>query len=354
MLSLTLMIGNLAMLELKRTNIMEVAKRAGVSAMTVTRAFNGGAPVAEKTRKQIMLAAEELGYRPNPMARALRGAKTKSIGVLFSMSGPHNSSVFLRKISLEAAKKSYVTYMADSLSDLAVICDALDDFQDRAVDGIICEIPYSFSQNKKIIEKLSLFHAKVIISEKKTEIKVNQIIRDRCKAIRDTIDCFVKNGKAKPLAIGTMNENHEKVRVFMKHLEKHGIAPLKRSFINIEKTVSFSGEDFARRLAEIYPEKIPFDAIWCSCDEGAAAVMNYLVKRGISVPDDVAVAGFNNSEMCEYLRPGLASIERFDREIAECAANMLFEEMEDKKTVLKIKNYPMKFVWRESAGKGFK
>ena len=94
----------------------------------------------------------------------------------------------------------------------------------------------------------------------------------------------------------------------------------------------------------------PFDALICSTDEGAAAVINYLYDMGCKVPDDVAVSGFNNIDITSYFKPPLASVDRRNQDVAECVTKMLLNRIANKDLPQQHEVIKMKFIHRESAG----
>lgn len=335
---------------IKRANILEVAKLAQVSAMTVTRAFNGNAPVAEKTRNIIIEAAKKLNYQPNFFAKTLRGEKTRSIGILWSLA-PHTSVRTIRNISSEFMKNGYVSYIADSLSDPEIMNNALRDYLNRSVDGLICQFPADLASNTEILEKIKAFPSKVLITYKEMSLPSDQIIHDRFSAMTEMADHFAKTGRKRVLIISSSPSNFERIEVFIQRLKRNGIKPLVPKIID-SKSVNdpLLGQKFVNTLRSEYPGKMPFDAIWCTCDEGAAAAMKLILERGYSVPKDIAVAGFNNSEMANYLTPPLASVQRSDDELVSSAVQMLLERMRNPGLPFMTKSYSMKFIARESAG----
>jgi LacI family transcriptional regulator len=94
------------------------------------------------------------------------------------------------------------------------------------------------------------------------------------------------------------------------------------------------------------------DAIWCSCDEGAATVISLLKDRGINVPEDIAVTGINDTPICRCVRPEIASIDRKNSQVAKQAAKMLLQRIANPDLPLQRETVNMRFVKRKSAGGG--
>lgn len=346
MISLTLSMRNG-----KRTNILEVAEMAGVSAMTVTRTFNNSGPVAEKTRRKIMDAANQLGYQPNLLARGLRGGKTNSIGVLWSLGGPHPSVELVRNISLKAMDAGYVTYTADSLSDPEIIVKTLDDYINRNIDGLIFQASApELLKNKKILERLSEIPAVTIVSHEEHDLPHDSIVRDRLESMKEIALHWIKTGRKRLLVVSD-NSCMPRVDILFDIFRKNGIKADEGSFINRDKKNGLSmSESFLLPFKEAFPGEFPFDAVWCSCDEGAAVVMAHLKKKGYRIPEDVSVIGFNDNEMSSLTTPPLASVARLTRKTAEKAWEFLYNRMQNPGMERQFAKYSMKFIRRESAG----
>jgi LacI family transcriptional regulator len=336
----------------KRANILEVAEKAGVSAMTVTRVFNDSGSVAEKTRRRIIEAAKELGYQPNLLAKGLRGGKTNSIGVLWSLGGPHFSVELVRNISLKAMNAGYVTYIADSLSDYDVIKKTLNDYINRNVDGLIFQATsIDFLKDKEISEKLSRISALTIVSHEPHDFPCDSIIRNRFAAMEEIASHWIGSGRKRLLAISD-DSCIKRVNLLFDAFKKNGLTIDSNSFWYRKKEDLSSpmGDTFLNAFKDAFPEEFPFDAVWCSCDEGAAAVMGELQKRGLRIPEDVSVIGFNNNEISSYTVPPLASVERQTKETAEKAWEFLYNRIRKPEMEKQFAKIFMKFIDRESAG----
>jgi LacI family transcriptional regulator len=93
------------------------------------------------------------------------------------------------------------------------------------------------------------------------------------------------------------------------------------------------------------------DALLCSCDEAAITAISWLTARGIHVPDDVAVVGFNNSSIDEHQAVPLASVDRREDEMIDAALQMLYSRLKEPALPVRRVELPMQFVWRRSAGR---
>lgn len=331
--------------------IADVAKAAKVSSMTVTRVFNQSGPVAAKTRERIMRKATELDYRPNFLARGLRGGKTRSVGILWSLAGPHPSTSVVREISTRLHRRGYLAYIADSLSDPSLMTSVLYDYATRRVDGLIVLLNESLAADKRIADALRKFASVVLVSPIEFVTDYDLIVRDPLSPLGELIGFWSETDRRRIVFVGTESSMRSRWERIKSLLKKHG-SPANldvKITIDVDKR-NLTGDEYVEGLLEKFPDPSSFDAVWCSTDEGAAAVMNHLRSIGVNVPEDVAVAGANNHSLGLRLSPPLATIDRRDDKVSEAAANMLLERLDGETGPPRREFFPMRFVHRLSAG----
>lgn len=332
-------------------NINHVAKRAGVSHMTVVRTFSGTAPVAVKTRAKVFKAASELGYRPNVLARGLRGGRTHTLGIGWNMPGSKGSGDVAHSIARSAKERGYVTYIADHQSDMSLGRDLLADFARRRVDGVVFLVGGVIDE--ELDTALQQFPAAVAVVRRADPSRIDQVVRSREAAICAVVDHFVKTGRRSPMAAWPGGDASEKVRIFRDRFRFHGIE------IAADSMIDFDWNIWRRSIVEAVVHsmdrhystgRVPFDAIFCGGDDIAMAMLMWLREKGYQVPGDVAVVGWNNSNASMCAVPSLATINPREGEVAEAIDRMLFARLDNIEVPLSREEVPMQFIWRESAG----
>ena len=340
----------------KNVTIMDVARDCGLSKSTVAYALNGSAKgkVSSVKREIVKKSASKLGYRPNFMAQSLRNGKTNSIGLLWSLSGPHDSLGLVRNISIRLMHKGYACHVADSLSDPGIVKRCLMDFRSRNVDGLIIQLDDKLLQNKEILNLLREIQNVIIVTPAAVENQFDNLTLDRTQAIREIVDHFVAAGRRQITLLSTADAGRE--RAFIEQVKFHNLAYSEDSIIHVE--TNCDGDDsssirwsyFVDTVKNKFNGQIPFDALICSTDQAAAAVINYLYESGYKVPEDITVSGFNNSGMAAYFRPPLASVDRRNQEAAENITEMLLNRIKTPTLPPQNRKLEMKFVHRKSAG----
>lgn len=335
---------------------MDVARDCGLSKSTVAYALNSSAEgkVSSSKRELVKKSAFKLGYRPNIMAQSLRNGKTNSIGLLWSLGGPHDSLGLVRNISIRLMRKGYACHVADSLSDPKIIKQCIVDFRSRNVDGLIVQLNEELADNKEILNLLHEISNVVVVTPEALEDKFDNLILDRAQSIRDIVDYFVASGRKRMVFLTTTDNARE--RAFIEQIKSHGLTCSEDSIIHVEKDYDetnpslLRGDFFVDTLKNKFTGKVLFDALICNTDEGAAAVISYLDKLGYRIPEDIAVSGYNNSEMAAYLRPPLASVDRRNQDVAEKLTEILFHRINTPASAPQQALLNMKFIHRKSAG----
>ena len=330
--------------------IGEVAKKAKVSPMSVTRTYSSPDKVSERIKKKVIAAAKELGYQPNILARSLRSGKSMTVGITWSFGGPHNSSQAVREIAKILFDHGYVSYISDSYSDNKIIKDTLRNFISRKIDGLIIHADIlDITADSELVEILHSIPNLVIVGKHFFNSPFDEIARSLQPPIDQIVSYWAKKGR-KNIYYMVRDVREKRIRYFQNALKNNGLN-YNDKIINTSYYGSNDiGACFQSALKEHFSDNFSADAILCACDEGAAGIITYLHQLGIKVPHDVAVCGWNNSQMSAYCNPPIASVERKSLETARVAAEMLLARLKGDKSAKKQINIKMEFVKRESAG----
>lgn len=315
--------------------IKDVAKKAGVSISTASYALNNRPNVHPKTREKILEVAESLGYYPNAHARNLKTRKSRNIGVfIYGFGGPIFSDL-LEGINLELQKKDYNIIVSSGKASSVLLrergVDAAVIFDSKISDQEIIQ----YSRNHPIVvldrnlDGKNIFH---------TMIKNQALVHDFLIKILDE-----KKYKKVSFLSGPEDSFNSKERLigFNKALQEKGLKPF--SIINGDFTTE-SGYQAGLLLAESN-EKPEF--IYCANDELAVGMIKALNEKGVKIPQDIALAGFDGIDLADYLTPKLTTIEinhfEWGRQIAGFLTRVL-----NKKEVYPLTDPEAQIIRRES------
>ena len=329
--------------------IKDVAKKAKVAVSTVSLVMNGKGPVSKDTEQKVLKAIEELHYHPQRSARGLATKRSGNFG--FILSGDHFSHAepFYTKIFLgtEFEARAYDYYILLTTIEPKVTNHNIPRFLlERNVDGVILagtvptEIVEYIHKNELPIVLIDYFLPQIYHST---------ILIDNEMGIRLVIDHLLELGHRKIAFIGG-DVDHPSMQVrcatFISYLQQKGIE-VSDTFVECMGTASGNeaGFEAANRLLD---RKLGFTAIVAANDAMAVGTLRACRDRKITIPDEMAVTGFDNVESSIAARPTLTTVHVPKEEMGAAAVRHLVDVINGKssqgvKTVL-----PVKLVVRES------
>jgi DNA-binding LacI/PurR family transcriptional regulator len=332
--------------------LMDISRKTGLSVATVSNALNGRAGYSQATRHLVRRTAQELGYTANPLARGLLGKGTKTVGLLWTLAGPHMSEGMARGIALRMQKRGYVTHLTDSLSDPEIVRRQLADYRQRGVEAVVMQDATGKLLTEDVCRQLKAFSAAVAVGSDPPELEMDWIRHDILAGYRRAADHLADTGRRRPAIFSSIVYSKAKIEAFLGRCQERGMTVSDRSAINLQHVGPPNQlvESAIGSLEGAFSGKFNFDSLICTADEIAAAAILWLRRRGMRVPEDVAVIGCNNAMFSICMAPPLASIERRDEEVAEAIEEMIFSRLAEPELAARRREIAMRFVWRESAG----
>lgn len=314
---------------MRRATIKDVAAAAGVSAQTVSRVVNGHASVLPATRKRVEATIAQLGYRPSAVARGLQSNRTNTVGVLLWGTHYFGPAQTLLGIVEECTRQG----MTVLISELPEIVDfdperALDVLLEHRVDGIIMSVPQVGATVERITDALSSNELPVLFVRVSTPERYSGVELDNGAAMRSVVDHLVELGRTRITHITGPAWWDEAVarRVgWRAALDSHGL-PAPDSYAEAGDWSSESGAAAAEQLLRRHPD---LDAIVAANDRMALGALRVLQQRGVKVPDQVALTGFDDIPEVAWLTPSLTSVKQPLHEIGSEAVRMLLRHIDN-------------------------
>ncbi|WEG13870.1 catabolite control protein A [Pullulanibacillus sp. KACC 23026] len=305
--------------------IYDVAREAGVSMATVSRVVNGNPNVKPTTRKKVLAAIEQLGYRPNAVARGLASKKTTTVGVII----PDISSIFFselaRGIEDIATMYKYNIILSNSDQNLDKELHLINTMLGKQVDGIV------FMGGKISEEHIRTFkQSSVPVVLAATLDESNQIPSVNInyeQAVYDAISYFVDRGHQRIAAvIGPVEDpinGEAKLKGYRRALEDGGLT-YNDGYVAVGDYTYDSGSEAVEQLMQL-PEKPT--AIFTATDEMALGVIHQIQDNHMSVPDDIEVISCENTRLAQMVRPTLSTIVQPLYDIGAVAMRLLTKYM---------------------------
>jgi len=323
----------------RKISLIDVAKYAGVSRSTVSRVVNNDEYVSENTRSTVLKAIKDLGYVPNVAARSLRTQRTQVIAVVmpdplghvFSTDNPHYYSALIQAISQVSQAQDYAMLLWVGPLDGQREQYYENILKKRIMDGLI--IASSVDDESFFVDELlSLQMPFVVIGRPMTHTdQVSYVSIDNIQAAGQGVDFLISQGYRRIAKIaGNWNnmDSRERVDGYKNALQRHGL-PVETDLIKIG---TFSRQAGYRQMQALLAEGHDLDAVFAGSDIIAMGVLDALSEAGLSVPDDIAILGFDDIPDAANMEPPLTTIRQSISGKAEKATQLLLDLIEGKVT----------------------
>ncbi|BFJ01461.1 LacI family DNA-binding transcriptional regulator [Priestia megaterium] len=337
------------------TTIKDIARVAGVSVTTVSRALNGYSDVNEKTRQKIAAVARELNYSPNTLARGLVMQKSKTIGLL--VSGISRESVkdnftfeVLCGVNERASTLGYDLILFNTNTMMQREKTYTQLCRERRVDGAIIqgikkEDPYL----KEVVESDIPC---VLVDIPVHSNSVGYVTTDNALGAKKAVEHLASLGHKH---IGMIN-GHEDAFVSQERLNGYREA-LKECGLSFRSEWVVSG-NFEEKKAEKAAQELinrhkEVTAIFCASDLMALGALKACKELGLHVPKEMSIVGYDNIVLASYSSPNLTTVGQEVYQIGYEAADLLIEMLEGKETNMK-RYLDTKLIIRESTAKNHK
>lgn len=330
----------------RKATMSDVARLAGVGAMTVSRFLSGAVPVSEETAKRVQIAIEQLKYRPNELARAFRGQKSRSVGVIIPYLYDPFFATCAHAITTVARSNGYSVLITTSNEDTDTEYDEAEQMLQRHVDGLVV-LPARYRQTRLT---RSLFG--------KTPVVI--------------FDCPIPDESFDTVLVQNTIGSHKIVQHLIGHGHKRivfmglsrSIFTINARFLGYRRALQEAGleedaffgcqsqEDTLKALKERMQSSKPPTAVFASNTLATRYVMSALFHMGKRIPADVAFAGFDDFDGAELTSSPLTVIRQPAQEMGRVAANLLFERISrgELPTIGTKVTLPVEMVIRRSCG----
>lgn len=296
----------------------EIAEMCGVSRGTVDRALNNRPGVNEATKQKVLETARQLGYRPHFLAQSLVKGKTMSIGaVIFDI----NNQLFpqlINAVESRAREAGYFLNLTLTSKNPDIERECLHHLADRKVDGIILLSVNTGKSFEQFIQKLNI---PVVTFGNRISKTVPYVWIDDRKAVRDAIALLAAKGYEEIIYVSPPLSLRGKTNVYAIERRYAGFQDaLKQDGHMTSHVISHKG--YAEEIEHLLTTNGKRIAIFCTSDKYALKIWLHLKQKGIRVPEDVGLMGFDNIETLKYISPSLStvsySLETIGNRIIDC------------------------------------
>ena len=327
---------------IKKVRLVDVAHAAGVSLGVASQVLGNGksnSRASKETAERILKVAGELKFRPDPNARRLRGARSNLYGVLVASAGDPLVSFLVQFLDMEAMKVGSRTLICNTIGDSSLAPDQFDyhvqELLHQGVDGVFCAVHDWFGGNRR---ELLRVHPNTVFYEDPGIAGASYVTVDRAAAARLAVRHLFERGCRRiGIALRGVSRPKQMARLsgYRAEMAACGLA--------VSESLIFNGQDFSAAVPICdtrgetwnFPSEIGTrtvdalvrdggaDGIIAPDDFWASVIIRHLRARGIRVPDDVAVVGYLNHYLADWIDPPLTTISRCQDEAARRMVSMM-------------------------------
>lgn len=311
----------------RRVTMADVAREAGVSLMTVSRALNDKDGISEATRMRIHEVIDRLGYRPSSIARGLVTKRTGTIGLVVpDNSNPYFSEV-ARGVEHAAYAQDYNVFLCNTEEDAAREQAVLHSLAEKLVDGLV--VCSSRLDQNDLLAILKYFSAQVLVNRSLENSEAAALLSDDENGVREAVQHLLQRGHC---AIGMLAgpersfSGQVRLRGYRGALNDAGV-PYNPDWVQNCAPMVDASQQAAIDLLTRHPE---LTAIVCFNDLVAVGALKACAELGRSVPDDVAIIGFDDIPLASLVTPPLTTIHVPRYELGVLAGKTLLAQINGK------------------------
>ncbi|AOW19111.1 LacI family transcriptional regulator [Polaribacter vadi] len=312
--------------------IYDIAEKLNLATSTISRALKDHRSISEKTIKKVKKTAFEMGYQPNNLAASLRNKQTKTIGVLLpTVTQPFLSSL-ISGIEITAKKAGYTVMIMQSHDSYDEEVNLAQSLYNNRVSGIICSLA---------METQDTSHFQIFINNNTPLVFVDRVPKN-FNTYRVVIDNFSAGYKATKhlidqgckriahLSVGSEFGNlySERKKGYLEALKDHNIDIDEQLIVRLTTVTYDEAEKGTNKLLDL---KNPPDGIFTPGDILGVSALQCAKKRGIKVPEELAIIGFNNDPISEIIDPNLSTITHPAEKMGQAAAKIIIKNLKSLK-----------------------
>lgn len=306
-----------------KITIKDIAKKTNFSAKTVSRVLNNDPMVRDNTRAMILETIKKYGYRPNIIARSLRQQKTNMIGFIIPDVLNVSFPTLFKGASDVFEKNGYYSFLSSSDNNIEKEYEFIRDFNSMLISGMVLIPAYSMDRDVSIFNSLS---TPIVIVDRELEyINKDTVIISNRQGAYDATKYLIRQGHKKIAILAAPL----KIKSARKRLEGWENAMKENRLYSND--LIFSGEfsiaSGHSMMKSVFDSIKKVDAVFASNDYIAIGAMRAIEEKGMKIPQDISIIGFDDIYFSQYLKPSLSTVAVPLYEEGRQAAEILLERI---------------------------
>ena len=308
----------------KNATLKDVARQAGLSVTAVSHALNGKRGVSAATTARVRKIAEDLLYRPNIIAKSLRTNSTKTLGVVASDSSHAFYAVVMRGIDDVAYRNGYSILLCNTEGNREREWEAVRLLVNKRVDGILF-ISSTLTERDDMAALSATGVPVIFLVRSNPHENARFVANDNVQGAFQITDHLLKGSKRVHFLNLPQNviTARQRLQGYRNAHEKHGV-PYDASLVHYIKPQIQEGYIAMRQLLD----RETVEAVFCGCDIIAVGAMEAISERGLAIPADIRVGGYDDIDYAPYLRVPLTTVRQPKFSLGSKACECLLEAIE--------------------------
>ncbi len=337
--------------ENKDVTIYDIAKKLNLATSTISRALKDHPTISSKTIKMVKKVAEEMGYVPNTLAAGLRGNKTNTIGVLIpTITQPFLSSL-ISGIEIAAQKSGYHVVIMQSHDSYEEEVSMAKSLYSSRVSGVICSLAMETRDTAHFQQFVSNNIPLVFVDRVPKNFNTFRVVIDNYAAGYKATKHLINQGckRIAHLTAGSELGNlySERKRGYVDALKDHQL-PCEDDLIVHLKSITY--DEGAKASNKLYDLKSPPDGIFAAGDIIGVSAIQTAKKRGLKIPEEIAIIGFNDDPISKIIDPNLSTITHPASKMGKTSAEIILKNIKSpKKEIKEITFLNTEVIIRESS-----
>jgi len=329
----------------KRATLEDVARLAGVGAMTVSRTINEHPYVSEETAKRVRAAIRQLDYRPNHAARMLTGQLSRSIGLIVPDLADTFFSVVSHAVQETARESGYLVWLAASNDDPSIEAAQVEQMTHHPVDGILL-VPVD--SKDQYLKTITAGTTPIVTIDRPIEVAATDSVGVENRAgARMAVEHLIGHGHKKIACVAT-NTHLLTIKERLTGYEES----MRHAKLPAAKALQLSDQAAVRpALAELFSSRNRPEALFTANNASTIWVIEALREMKIEMGKDVALAGFDDVDFFTLITPPVTAVRQPAAELGRMSARLLLQRIKGEFTSSSVRTVlPVSLIVRESCG----
>ncbi len=322
-------------MKFEAVTIKDIAKALGLSTSTVSRALRDSHEISSETKQLVMECAEKLNYRPNPIALSLKEKRSRSIGVVVCEIANTFFSQVINGIESIAYDRGYNVIVSQSRESYDREVIDLQFLASRSVDGLLI----SLSTETTDLTHIKALQARgmpiVLFDRIHDEIDTHKVVVDNYKGVYEATEHLIKNGFKQIAAIAGsefLSTTNERLAGYHDALKANNLS-YSKEYVQHCFYGGMVFSEIEEAVNKLFTLKQKPDAMITTSDKLTTGCLKTLKRRGVMIPQEVAMIGFSNSDIAELVDPPLSVIRQPAEEMGRAATELLLQLVESKRII---------------------